>query len=192
MPSLSHSKWRSTRAWELDEIGQAHAAVGGTNRGRRYATQQINRAFAVLLASHFQGYCRDLHSESIDHIVAAIAPESLRNVVRKGLADGRQPDRGNAQPGALGTDFGRLGMDFWGALEAHDPRAADWNSQLELLNDWRNAIAHQNFTPAKFGGIITLKLQQVKAWRGTCERLASAMDDVLRQHVQEPTGLLPW
>jgi hypothetical protein len=37
----------------LQEIENAHAAVGGTGRGRRYTTQQINRAFVMLLASQF-------------------------------------------------------------------------------------------------------------------------------------------
>ena len=57
----------------LDEIAGADAAVGGAARGRRYATQQINRAYAVLLASEFQGFCRDLHSECVDHVLTVIA-----------------------------------------------------------------------------------------------------------------------
>jgi hypothetical protein len=56
MPSTSYRHWRTVRASALDEIAHAHAAVGGTARGRRYTTQQINRAYAMLLASQFQGY----------------------------------------------------------------------------------------------------------------------------------------
>jgi len=48
----------------LDEIEAAHASVGGTGPGRRYATQQINQAYALLIASQFQGFCHDLHTES--------------------------------------------------------------------------------------------------------------------------------
>ena len=44
------------RARALDEMAEAHAAVGGTARGRRYTTQQLNQAYAVLLAAHFQGF----------------------------------------------------------------------------------------------------------------------------------------
>ncbi len=61
-----------TRSIELEN---AHAIVGGTERGRRYATQQINYSCATLLSSHFQGFCRDLHSECIDRIVAAISAQ---------------------------------------------------------------------------------------------------------------------
>ena len=52
----------------------AHRSVGGTARGRRFATEQINHAYAVLLASQFQGFARDLHSECADRLAKAIAP----------------------------------------------------------------------------------------------------------------------
>ena len=115
MPSLSYAKWEAARASELDEMSKAHAAVGGTARGRRYTTQQINRSFAVLLASHFQGFCRDLHSECVDHILTVITPD-LRSLVRAEFTRNRQLDRGNAQPSSLGADFGRLGIKFWSTL----------------------------------------------------------------------------
>jgi hypothetical protein len=50
MPSIAYRQWVTTRAAALDEIARAHIAVGGTRRGRRYATQQLNRLYAVLLA----------------------------------------------------------------------------------------------------------------------------------------------
>ncbi len=61
MPSTSYGEWTASRAVALNEMAQAHAAVGGTQRGRRFATQHINTSYAVLLASQFQGFCRDLH-----------------------------------------------------------------------------------------------------------------------------------
>ena len=66
MPSLSLQHWNAVRLPRLDEIERAHSSVGGTGPGRRYATQQINHAYAVLLSSQFQGFCRDLHTESVD------------------------------------------------------------------------------------------------------------------------------
>src|SRR5438093_2420675 len=114
MPSTSHRQWRTVRASALDEIAHAHVAVGGTARGRRYTTQQVNRAYAMLLASQFQGFCRDLHSECIDHILGVLAPPpALLILVRAEFTRGRQLDRGNAQSSSLGADFGRLGIDFW-------------------------------------------------------------------------------
>jgi hypothetical protein len=65
MPSLSWQQWVTTRARDLDDIEAAHRSVGGTVRGRRFATEQINHAYAVLLASQFQSFCRDLHTECV-------------------------------------------------------------------------------------------------------------------------------
>jgi hypothetical protein len=112
MPSNSLLQWRGARAAVLDEIEAAHANVGGTERGRRYATQQINRAYAVLLSSEFQGFCRDLYSECMDHVLAT-APAATRGVIRTQFLWGRSLDRGNPQAGTIGSDFGRFGIPFW-------------------------------------------------------------------------------
>jgi hypothetical protein len=193
MPSISLLQWRVERAAALDEIAHAHATVGGTERGRRYTTQQINRAYAMLLASQFQGFCRDLHSECVDHFLAVIAPPpALSNLVRAEFTRARQLDRGNPQPSSLGADYGRLGIDFWSELEIFDPDSLVWKDDLSLLIEWRNAIAHQDFTSLKLGGIINLRLNQIRQWRTSCIRLAQAMDEVMRQHLQALTGALPW
>lgn len=57
-------------------------------------------------------------------------------------------------PGSLRADFGRFGIDLWHELELHDPAARVWRDQIDLLNEWRNAIAHQDFTSPRLGGII--------------------------------------
>src|SRR5205809_371368 len=117
MPSISYRQWRTVRAAALDEIVLAHGAVRGAAPGRRPSTQQINRAYVILLAAEFQGFCRDLHSECVDHILDVLAaPPALRTLMQVEFTRGRQLDRGNAHPGSLGADFGRLGVGFWGAL----------------------------------------------------------------------------
>jgi hypothetical protein len=77
MASNSFRVWRSSRARALDEMENAHASIGGTGRGRRYATQQVNQAYAVMVASQFQGFCRDLHTESVTVLVDFISPPAL-------------------------------------------------------------------------------------------------------------------
>jgi hypothetical protein len=74
---LGALEWRRRRARELDELLAAHRAVGGTGRGRRYATAQLNRAYALAVAAPFQGFCRDLHTEAIDELVAVARPRRL-------------------------------------------------------------------------------------------------------------------
>lgn len=122
MASASLKRWSTDRAAELDQLEAAHAAVGGARRGRRWATQQVNHAYAVLLSSQFQGFCRDLHSESIDYFVSAVNPIILRSVLRTEFAFSRQLDRGNPDPGNLGSDFNRMGLFFWAQVQSDDAR----------------------------------------------------------------------
>src|SRR5438876_9171886 len=112
MPSQSLGRWSGERSDALDEISDAHASVGGLGRGRRYATEQINHAYAVLLSSQFQGYCRDLHSECANYLVQGVAPP-LRTAFRNALVQNRKLDRGNPNPGNIGSDFNPFGLIFW-------------------------------------------------------------------------------
>src|SRR5437660_4986153 len=95
MPSQPYRVWLTTRAKALDEIESAHRSVGGTGPGRRYATQQINQAYAVLLSSHLQALCRDLHTECANHLVAPVASPHLRETYRSGFVMNRKLDLGD-------------------------------------------------------------------------------------------------
>lgn len=192
MPSASLQTWLSVRAAALDEIAGAHSIVGGTARGRRYATQQINQAYAVLLSSQFQGFCRDLHSESVDYLVSAVTPSVLQVMLRAEMRRGRKLDTGNANPGNIGSDFNRLDIAFWGEVKTLDKRNEQRQRRLEELNNWRNAIAHQDFDPGKLGGTTVLHLADARRWRDACEGLARAFDVVMSQHLSVIIGRVPW
>ena len=151
MPSRSLQKWRTKRTNELDEIETAHTAIGGSSRGQRYATQQVNHAYVVLLSSQFQGFCRYLHSECIDHLLQIIQPASLQAVLSAEFLLHRSLDRGNPTPGNLGADFNRLGLEFWWEVNRISRINKKRQKYLDELNDWRNAIAHHDFDPAKLG-----------------------------------------
>jgi hypothetical protein len=97
MPSAALENWLAARAGALDEIEHAHRSVGGTGPGRRYVTQHINQAYAVLLSSQFQGFCRDLHEECADHLVAPSPAPVLLATYRSNLLFGRKLDTGNPQ-----------------------------------------------------------------------------------------------
>jgi hypothetical protein len=120
MPSIAFQNWSAVRSAALDEIESAHRTVGGTGPGRRYATQQLNQAYAVLLSSQFQGFCRDLCTECVDHLLVAVADASLRAIYRRNMRYGRKLDTGNPNPGNIGADFDRFGLRFWPAVDG-DP-----------------------------------------------------------------------
>lgn len=192
MPSRSILAWKTRRLLALDELEAAHAAVGGAGPGRRTATQQLNQAYAVLLSSQFQGFCRDLHFEASEHLVSSLSPPQLRDVVRKQLVTGRKLDAGNPNPGNLGADFGRLGIELWPALHAFSARNVARRTALEALNTWRNAIAHQDFDPLRLGGRSTLGLEDVRRWRSACNGLAASLDAVVRAHLVSLVASPPW
>src|SRR5438874_13698270 len=193
MPSLSLQKWFAERASTLNDIESAHRSVRGSGPGARAATQQINQAYAVLLLAQFQGYCRDLHSEAADHFVVTVTDPDLRDMLRDNLLFGRKLDRGNPNPGNLGSDFNRFNLAFWSRVDAHRHQNATRKSALEELNAWRNAIAHQDFLASMLkAGRPNLTLAQVQAWRKACDGLARSFDHVLHGHLQTLTGTAPW
>ena len=191
MPSGSFQRWSKTRAAELDRLEVAHAAVGGSGRGRRWATHQVNQAYVVLLSSHFQGFCRDLHSESADRLVSAAAPAIIRSVLRAQFMVGRRLDRGNPDPVNIGSDYDRLGLSFWSDVKLDDARNGKRKVVLETLRAWRNAIAHQDFDPTKLVP-STLTLPTIRRWRSACNALAGSFDRVLSRHLERLTGTPPW
>ena len=192
MPSNSYQKWQHVRCVELDQIDHAHGSVAGRGRGRRYATQQINYAYAALLSSQFQGFCRDLHTESVYHVTQNTHPIAIRNVLNLEFTFGRKLDRGNPNPGNLGADFNRLGVNFWHEAQARDKRSAARRNHLDTLNLWRNAIAHHDFTDRRLGGQSRLNLQEVRSWRKACEGLARTFDILMKDHIFNLVGLHPW
>ena len=191
MPSNSLRQWQESRRMKLDEIVEAHRAVGGAGRGRRYATEQVNHSYAVLLSSQFQGFCRDLHSECVHHLVQQVLA-ALQNVFRGELVRDRKLDRGNPNPGNIGADFARIGLGIWDKVKALDRRNDTRKQLLDDLNEWRNAIAHQDLDPAKLGGRTTLRLSDVNGWRRACNQLARAFDAVACAHLTALLGSPPW
>ena len=116
----------------------------------------------------------------------------MHTIIKSELTRGRKLDSGNAQPGSLGEDFKRLGIDFWDEVYKLDTLNKARNQMLENLNKWRNAIVHQTLDPSRLGGTTMLRLNEVRRWRVTCERLAASFDEALRVHLLGLTGTSPW
>lgn len=93
--------------------------------------------------------------------------------------------KGNAQPGTLGRDFGRFGLDWWPALTRHDRHTGSRQKHLERLNTARNAIAHDDVaaieTLRREG--FPLRMSTFRRWRCALDGLAGSMDSVLGAHL---------
>lgn len=159
--------------------------------------QQINWAIALRLAAEFQGFARDLHTIAVDTFSEWVAGgnPSVRNAVSAALTLNRQLDQRNAQPSSLGSDFGRLGVNFWPALSARDSRTPTRQTNLERLNDARNAMIHSR--PAELQALeragYPITLPTIRRWRRGLGALATTMDDELSEHLANLFGRpRPW
>ena len=192
MPSVALQDWTVVPRWRWTRSRTAHRSVGGTGPGRRYATQHLNQAYAVLLAAQFQAFCRDLHTECVDFLVPGVAIPGFQSRLSSELLWNRKLEQGNPKPGNVGADFSRLGLTFWAEVDAADSRNPSRRIALAELNVWRNAIAHQDFDPAVLGGSVTVTLARVRGWRSACNGLADSFDEVMRRFLLRLIGTSPW
>jgi hypothetical protein len=187
--SRALGNWDLEQRRELDRLEAAHGSVGGG----RSAVQHLSDAYIVLLAAHFQQFCRDLHTEAVK-AVAASTPHG--DLVERALLLGRQLDRGNATPAAVGADYRRLDIQLWRALSRWDRRTQLRRRRLEQLNVWRNAVAHRDFrlsasALATVAG-TTRSLAFAQSCRASCDVLARQFDGVVELSLWSRLGRPPW
>jgi hypothetical protein len=195
MGSQALGTWLNGESAErLNELLAVHVSVGGTARGRRYATEELNAVIVSQVAAHFQRFCRNLHSEAAETLVAS-APTAYQPMLRLWYGD-RWLDRRNAQPDVLSRDFGRFDFDIWEAAQAHHQHTARREHRLKQLNTWRNAVAHQDFdfSPQQHQLLLGTKLTLAWArrWRKACDGLARSFDVVVGNQIAFVTGAQPW
>jgi hypothetical protein len=199
MASKALKKWRTQRRAELNELLEAHRKVGGTGPGRRYATQQLNYAFMAAVAAQFQGFCRDLHSETVSAL-ATVAPPELAIILVRTFTKNRRLDQGNANEANIAEDFARIGMkNFWEDVTAQGgaTHTQSRRRRLEQMNLWRNAIAHNDFEQNqcridKLDGRLRPQLVQGKWCRQACKKLASQIDQAVAAFLTQVVGSKPW
>jgi hypothetical protein len=106
--------------------------------------------------------------------------------------DARKLDAGNPNAGNIGSDFDRFGIKFWPALGAYSRHTEPRQRRLVLLNQWRNAVAHQDFNKAGLGGPDELRLSEIRQWRKACDNLAVDFERVMHDYLVDVTGTAPW
>jgi hypothetical protein len=190
MPSSALKSWRTTDAEALDRFVDARRKA--YQRRDHRANSELNHAYAVMLAAHFQSFCRNLHSEAAQHLASAASPPALSDVLHARLIEGRKLDQGNASPSCLGSDFGRFGFRFWPSLHAKHAKSGAHQTLLHAMIEWRNAIAHQNFSSSTLVPPPPLRFVHVDRWRSACSALAVSMDSVVRDRIHAVVGHWPW
>lgn len=188
MASTALTTWRTTRWEALEQLVAAHGALGGAGPGRRWATEQLNRALFLALASEYQGFCRDMHIETAAVLSDWASPLNTRiaTVIATGISSNLKLSSSNARRDNLRDDFVRFGIDFWGELQAHDSRTGSRRKKLETLNEVRNALAHSD--DKKLATVLTretvrLDLATFRRWRTAAGCIAGTMDLVLAKQL---------
>lgn len=177
MPSDSFVRWSGEDRRTLDAFDAA-CLTGGLDRD---TTRHLNYSYTVLLSAYFQGFCRALHEECLTHFLARIGPVERHVALREALTTMRKLDRGNPNPGNIGSDFGVFGLSFWDEVDHFEPRNEDRRKALLDLNEWRNAISHNDFT--RLLNARPLRLGQVRRWRSACNGLTASFDEVMRRQL---------
>ena len=194
MPSRALATWQATRLERLDELEEVHRRVSGTAPGRRWLTDELDRSYILALASQFQGFSRDLHSE-VAAFIARQTPMPIRVIVESTLTSGRHLDRGNATPGSIGADFGRFGIEFWQAVKSRHAHNDRRQEMLEQVNVWRNSIAHDSpITAGNAPKVAGTKPTMTfgRRWRRGIGALAVHFDAAVADEIDGVVGQRPW
>jgi len=79
MPSKALLHWRNDRVPRLNEVDTQCAATLAIAPLPNLADENL-RGYVMLLSAHFQGFCRDLHTECVQ-IVAAVVDAAMQPMI---------------------------------------------------------------------------------------------------------------
>ena len=73
-PSASRVRWQNDRMPRLGEVDAQRAASLALTPAQPNLVEENLRGYVLLLSAHFQGFCRDLYTESANIIVSRVRP----------------------------------------------------------------------------------------------------------------------
>lgn len=188
MPSNSLKQWQTDRVPRLNAVDAQCDAVFALAPPSPELADENLRAYTMLLSAHWQGFCRDLHTECVQ-IVAAATPPAMQLMIQGQCLAERQLDGANPSYETIRRDFERFDFDLKPLLDA-SPANAPRITRLGHLNKWRNYAAHHKTTLPPDGG--PLSLATVRLWRTSCTELAAELDGIMYNQLQVLTGAAPW
>jgi hypothetical protein len=185
MPSASLLLWQNERMPRLDEVDAQCAATLALAPPRPNLVDENLRGYVLLLSAHFQGFCRDLYTESALVVVSKVRT-SLRLLIQAQFTAQLKLDHGNPNIHNLKADFERFGLTL--NLPTADPLNPARLTDLDLLNKWRNAAAHHATPPTG----APVSLQALQGWRTSCDGLSISLDAILYNELRKILKRAPW
>jgi hypothetical protein len=172
MPSASLQYWLSDRVLGLKEIETQCAASQAQAPPNPRLWEENLRGYMVLLSAHYQGFCRDLYSESAQIIVSRVRA-TLHVLIQAQFTAHRVLDHGNPNLQNMRKDFERFGFTL--DLAAADPSNPARLRDLMELNKWRNIAAHHGTVHPT--GLPSLA--DLHDWKNSCNGLAASLDGIM-------------
>lgn len=164
----------SHRLADIDQLLNAHAAVGGTERGRRFEVVALNRAAVLLLSAHLEGYLEDLMAEALNAVHGGLSPSSLTQRFA------------NPSTGNIDSLFAFLGLTKpCDSISWRRAGNAAVKKNINELVATRNQIAHGSVG-------VTVYKSQVTRYRTYVTGFAKGFDNLVRGRVASLTGSAPW
>jgi len=188
MPSRAYFRWRHDRSPRLAEVEAQCAATLASAAPNPLLADENLRGYVVLLSSHLQGFCRDLHTECV-MVIAAAVPAAMQFAIQSLGLSGRELDGANPKFETIRGDFERFALNLSAALSVQ-PANALRITHVGHLNLWRNYVAHHKLAPPTAGGPLTLPA--VRDWRTSCDGLAAELDRIMYNQLRALTGAVPW
>jgi hypothetical protein len=185
MPSASLLSWQNDRMPRLTEIDTQCAASLVLRPPQPNLVEENLRGYVLLLSAHFQGFCRDLYTECARMIVLRVRA-SLRPLILAQCTANRRLDHGNPNLQNLKQDFQRFGITL--NLPLIDPANTARLLDLGTLNRWRNVAAHHGSVPPG----APLSLAALRAWRNSCDGLATSLDGIMYNELRRILRRAPW
>jgi hypothetical protein len=192
MPPNSLLQWQGDRLPRLDFVDAQVTAITTANPPNPQLIDENLRGYVMLISAHFQGFCRDLHTECVQAVANAV-PAPMLLIFQTLCGRDLELDGANARYASIKADFERFGFDLTIALRA-DPVTRPLNdgliTRINHLNAWRNYAAHHNKLPPEHGGPFTLAT--IQTWKNSCNDLATVLDGVMYNQLSTVTGKTPW
>jgi len=185
MPSASLQHWVNDRVPRLLEIEAQCAASQALALPNPRLREENLRGYIVLLSAHFQGFCRDLYTESAQ-ITAFRVRATLRILIQAQFTAHRALDHGNPNLQNVRKDFERFGFTL--NLADADPGNPARLQHLGELNKWRNIAAHYGTVPP--AGLPSLT--DLHDWRNSCNGLAASLDGIMYNELRRILRRAPW
>ena len=184
MPSASLIQWQTNRMPRLQQVELQCAAVLAAPVPNPDLLDENLRGYVLLLSAHFQGYCRDLHTEAAQ-VIASKVRASLQALIQSQFRAYRKLDQGNPNVENLKADFRRFGhvLDL-----ASDPANVPHLADLSAMNKWRNIAAQGTPIPAG----VPLHLPAFQSWRNSCDGLATSLDSMVYNMLRTNLRRNPW